>query len=82
MLAGFATLVTSQDATQEYVMPQITDEIAIELGRHPVREQVRIDIISSEILKDIRLMLFTNRYIRRNLSQTMSMQVNKPDFKL
>lgn len=82
MLAGFATLVTSQDATQEYVMPQITDEIAIELGRHPVREQVRMDIVPSEIIKDIRLMLFINRYIRRNLSQTMSMQVNKPGFKL
>ena len=43
MIAGFATLVTSQDATQEYVKPKITDEVAIELSRHPVREQVIID---------------------------------------
>lgn len=38
MISAFAQLVTSQD----YVRPAITDTLAIQAGRHPIREKIHI----------------------------------------
>ena len=39
MIGSFAQLVTTQD----YVMPELTETLAIKAGRHPIREKIHID---------------------------------------
>ena len=82
MIAGFATLVASQNAIQEYVRPHITDEIAIELARHPVREQVQLHYFRSEVLTNMNLIQLTRRFTRTSLFPTMFMPLSKRDFRL
>lgn len=88
MLSSFAQVVTSQD----YVRPQIGDTLAIQAGRHPIKEQIQnTKFIPNDIYatQQQRFQIITgcnmsgkSTYIRSVALMTVMAQVSKIPFRI
>lgn len=78
MITAFAHLATTADTQAEYTRPQIADAIAVESGRHPIKE--RVHFCTVKFLVWARTKLF-NRSTRTSSLPTTSTQVSKSAFR-